>query len=823
MQNAPLASKKEMSDRDLNRLVTVRFKLAKAWHLKGNIEAAIAGYQEILQLQPNFVQAALKLGQLLREQERLKDAIAVYQKSLKFNPNEAELHKHLISTIAREDGINAAFEYYQLERKDSRELWLDSDDILCCTVTRNEAIRFPYFLSYYREKGIRQFFIIDNHSTDDTLSYLLAQPDVYVWQSSHSFNQANFGSVWFELLLRTYGLDRWCLIVDTDEIFYYPDCETKNIRQLCQRLDEQNQQVMTAVLLDMYSDRAISETYYNPGQNFLDCCPYFDRNFYHTQYEQHGPYRNQIGYFGGVRQRVFGEAGSYYLSKVPLIKYTLDRVLTGGQHYTNCPQEEIATERGCLLHFKYFSSFSRYVREETTRKEHYAGGMQYAEYANAIAQNNSLTLYNPKDSIALQNSQQLVELGIMRVGESATPPHTAPISQQPRDPGLGRILVYTDCPEIYGAAQCNHTLMSGFVSLGYRVTCAQSKASHHLIQQRESLGIEHLWLEDDNLYHPTKPPRTFCNTAEAQRIFELAKPDLILFGDGSPFSSLEAKRVAARLEIPYITLIHCATVDWAKKFASHSDQLPYLYEQAQAIITVSQENLELLRKEFKLPQNRGWVIYNGRPAQYFTEPSLEARDRVRQELAIPPEAVVCLTTARIETVKGYHYQLSAIQQLQNSENLQQLYFIWVGTGTLLPRLQAVAKELGVTERIKFVGERSDIPDLLDAADIFILPSQFEGMPLAIMEAMAKGKPVIATAVSGIPEELGNTGKLISDPKINSQATIQELANTLKHWGTEATLRHAIGQACKKRAETLFTEERMIQSYQKILDRILFTS
>jgi glycosyltransferase involved in cell wall biosynthesis len=803
-----------------NPSAQIRFQLAKAWQLKGKVDAAIAGYQEVLQLQPDCVQAALKLGTLLLEQERLDDAIAVYSQSLRLNPNEAELHKNFIEALVRKDGIAVAFESYQLWRTDEKELVLSPDDILCCTVARNELVRLPYFLAYYRQQGIDKFFIIDNDSTDDTRSYLLAQPDVYLWHSTGSFNQANFGSVWFELLLRTYGLDRWCLIVDADEILYYPDCETRSIHQLCEALEGQGKKAMTAVLLDLYSDRAIAETHYTPGQNFLDLCPYFDRDFYHAKYEQHGPYRNQIGYFGGVRQRVFGESGSYYLSKVPLIQYSLDRVLTGGQHYTNCPQAEIATERGCLLHFKYFASFSSYVEREATRKEHYANGMQYAEYAKAIAQNDSLTLYDPNSSIALQDSQQLVELDIMQVGESATIPKVVPLSIQPTDCGIGRILFYSDCPEIYGAAQCNHALMCGLVASGYTVTCAQSAASHHLIQHRNRLGIQHLWLEDDNLYHPTKPARAFSNTAEAQRIFERAKPDLIIFGDGSPFSSLEAKQVAARLEIPYITLIHCVALDWAQKFASYLDRLPYLYEKARAVITVARENLELLRQQFKLPQNRGQVIYNGRPAQYFTEQNLEARDRLRQELNIPTEAVVCLTTARMENVKGYQYQLSAIQQLQDSEIWQQLYFIWVGTGTLLPRLQAVANELGVSEHIKFLGERSDIPDLLDAADIFILPSQFEGMPLAIMEAMAKGKPVIATAVSGIPEELGDTGKRLSDPNIAPQATIQELAATLQTWVGDVTLRHAIGQAGKERAKMLFTEERTIENYVTLIESTL---
>ena len=406
-----------MQNIELNNLAEVRFKLAKAWQLKGKVKTAIATYKEVLQLQPNHAKAALKLGSLLVESGDLESAIAIYFQAVELNPNEAELHKNFIDTLIKHQGIDAAFNYYQLTRIDNHQLVGSTSDIICCTVVRNESLRLPYFLSYYREKGINKFFIVDNGSTDNTQSYLIQQPDVYLWNSTRSFNQSNFGSAWFEILLRNYGLDVWCLIVDADELLYYPNCETKSIPQLCQELDRKYKKAFNTVLLDMYSDKAIRETYYTPGQSFLEVCPYFDRKFYHTKYEQSGLYKNQTVYFGGVRERVFGKEGSYYLSKVPLIKYSLDRVLAGGQHFTNCAQAEIALESGCLLHFKYFSSFVNYVETEVTRKEHYGSGMQYAEYAKGITENQSLTLYDRNYSVKLQNSQQLVELGIMHTEE----------------------------------------------------------------------------------------------------------------------------------------------------------------------------------------------------------------------------------------------------------------------------------------------------------------------------------------------------------------------------------------------------------------------
>ncbi|MEM1167881.1 MAG: glycosyltransferase family 2 protein [Cyanobacteria bacterium P01_H01_bin.35] len=394
------------------------FRLARAWHLKGKIEQAIRRYQETIQLDKNYIKAYLYLGKIFLEQEKLDSALSVFCQAIEINSNESEIHKYLIEILTKKQGIEAAFKFYKLKRYDNKKIVLNSNDILACVVVRNEARRLPYFLSFYREKGISKFLIIDNQSSDQTCSYLSEQQDVYLWQSGLSFNRANFGSAWFEILLKTYGINHWCLIIDADELFYYPKCETKTITELCEQLDRQQKKAMNAILLDMYSDRSIQETYYETGQNFLDICPYFDRKFYHNKYDFCTPYRNQLGYFGGVRQRVFGSEGQYYLSKVPLIKYGEERVLAGGQHFTNCSSDEIASETGCLLHFKFFSSFLNYVQEEILRKEHYGEGMQYSEYAKVIKNHNSLTLYNPHESIKFKNSHQLVELGIMNAGNT---------------------------------------------------------------------------------------------------------------------------------------------------------------------------------------------------------------------------------------------------------------------------------------------------------------------------------------------------------------------------------------------------------------------
>jgi glycosyltransferase involved in cell wall biosynthesis len=390
----------------------------------------------------------------------------------------------------------------------------------------------------------------------------------------------------------------------------------------------------------------------------------------------------------------------------------------------------------------------------------------------------------------------------------------------------GHVLLYAEDHGIGGLAQFNHSLLCKLAADGYRVTSVQSRTSNPLIAEQQQLGIEHIWLEFDTMKEFL---RIAYNCTDAQTIYAQAKPDLIIFSDGWPLANFAAKQVAIKQNIPYV--ITLGYIDRTYQTFNRGDQIPYFdavsyqYDLAKAAIAVSHENLNLFKTLFKTPLERGKVIYYGRPDSYFEPPNLSNRQRLRQEQGIPEEAVVCFTAARLTPIKGYQYQLQAIAQLKNSSIWPQLYFVWAGPGAtthdnMEPELRTTVSQLGVTEQVKFLGQRWDIADWLDASDIFILCSEAEGMPLAIMEAMAKELPVIATAVSGIPEELGDTGKLIADPKINPQQTARELAETVEMWVKNPELRRLSGQACKQRAAEMFKEERMLVEYAEVIAQVL---
>jgi hypothetical protein len=313
-----------------------------------------------------------------------------------------------------------------LIRKDSRPTSVCAGEILAFMCVRNESLRLPFCLSYHRQLGVSRFFIIDNNSTDDTLGWLLDQPDVHVWHTTGSFGAARCGTDWVERLLKEYGESHWCLVIDADELLCYRDCETRRVDQLCAELERQRARAFLALLLDMYSDQPLKATHYQRGQSLLDVCPYFDRQYHHLKTDNFFGRDQHMSYFGGLRQRVFGgnepgrsESYFYCLNKLPLIKYDQSLILSDNFHWTNC--RDVALETGCLLHFKYLSSFITLAGEEATRKEHWNGALQYAQYARVLKDHPDLTLFSDQISVRYRDSRQLLELGIIQINRLERP------------------------------------------------------------------------------------------------------------------------------------------------------------------------------------------------------------------------------------------------------------------------------------------------------------------------------------------------------------------------------------------------------------------
>jgi glycosyltransferase involved in cell wall biosynthesis/predicted O-methyltransferase YrrM len=379
------------------------------------------------------------------------------------------------------------------------------------------------------------------------------------------------------------------------------------------------------------------------------------------------------------------------------------------------------------------------------------------------------------------------------------------------------IFLSTDDPGVGGVAQYNHAILCGLARLGYKVTCLLPQSfNNQSVTYQKQLGIQHLWQDKNTIQN-------------LQQIFNQidSKPDLLICSNSNPFSNLAIKQIAIQFSIPYIIVEGLVEPHLAEQCSTYLDDLSHQYKQAKSVIAVACNNLNLLHEKFRLPKSLGEVIYYGRPSEYFTAPDSSMRERLRQEFDIPSDAIVCFTAARIETRKGYQYQLEAIKKLMDSPVWSKLYFIWAGAGIFEPQLEAklrkTVQQLDITNKVIFLGQQLDVVDWLNAADIFVFPSMLEGMPLCVMEAMAKGLPVIASAVSGIPEELGDTGRLLADPKIAPEITVKELVTAIQDFAVNSELRYSVGQACQQRATKMFQENRMIKQTVAVIERALLPS
>ena len=147
---------------------------------------------------------------------------------------------------------------------------------------------------------------------------------------------------------------------------------------------------------------------------------------------------------------------------------------------------------------------------------------------------------------------------------------------------------------------------------------------------------------------------------------------------------------------------------------------------------------------------------------------------------------------------------------------REVRFVLIGEGSERLKLEALARELGIAERVLFLGDRRDVPDLLHALDVFVLSSTTESFPNAVLEAMAARKPVVATRVGGTPElvEDGVSGYLV--PVGDSAAMGQRIAELLH----DPAKRRAMGEAGRARAEREFTPARMRQKLEELYDRLL---
>jgi hypothetical protein len=290
-------------------------------------------------------------------------------------------------------------------------------DILLVTCLRNEVLRLPYFLDYYRRLGVDHFLIVDNDSNDGFRDYIAGQTDCSVWRTTASYLKSNFGMQWCNALLGRYGPGHLCVTVDPDEFFIYPHMESRSLRDLGLFLKDENRRSMHALMLDAYSEGPYAEAQYTSGDDPFEVCPYFDRD----GYIQRDGYGGGIFIQGGPRMRIFNRHSPEVapaLNKIPLVWWRRGYTYRSSMHdmvpasLNRAHNSGSISISGCLMHFKFMSLLEEKAKEEQVRKQHYAGGREYKQYLN----NSGTVLYDDGVSVRYESWRQLVDLGLMSIG-----------------------------------------------------------------------------------------------------------------------------------------------------------------------------------------------------------------------------------------------------------------------------------------------------------------------------------------------------------------------------------------------------------------------
>jgi glycosyltransferase involved in cell wall biosynthesis len=187
------------------------------------------------------------------------------------------------------------------------------------------------------------------------------------------------------------------------------------------------------------------------------------------------------------------------------------------------------------------------------------------------------------------------------------------------------------------------------------------------------------------------------------------------------------------------------------------------------------------------------------------------RAATRQALGLADGTVVVLIMAALVRRKGHDVLLEAFAQLRGD-----VVLLCAGAGPELAALQAQAQRLGVAERVRFLGQRTDPGDLLAACDVFALPSRAEGLGVAALEALGAGRPVVASRVGGLAEVVvdGRCGLLVppEDP--------MALAAALRRLASEPDLRDRLGAAGPGRLDEGYRVAQMADHYERIFARVL---
>lgn len=232
---------------------------------------------------------------------------------------------------------------------------------------------------------------------------------------------------------------------------------------------------------------------------------------------------------------------------------------------------------------------------------------------------------------------------------------------------------------------------------------------------------------------------------------------------------------------------------------------------ADNIVFVSQYTEDYFQKYVKQPPNKRTVIYNGVDDNLFKKVDADQKKALRKKLQLNENAALIANVGNLYPVKGQKYLIQAFRLVKDSVPNSELLII--GRGELEQELRTETETIGLKDSVRFLGFREDVGDLLKASDIFVLSSLSEGLPIALIEAMGCGLPVVATDVGGVKEVIqdGIDGFIVP-----AQDSVS-LAGRIKLIIEGGASMNMMRENASKKVRTVFSKGIMLKKYEELYD------
>ncbi|HXR96753.1 MAG TPA: glycosyltransferase family 4 protein [Terriglobales bacterium] len=270
-----------------------------------------------------------------------------------------------------------------------------------------------------------------------------------------------------------------------------------------------------------------------------------------------------------------------------------------------------------------------------------------------------------------------------------------------------------------------------------------------------------------------RSPRDFTGAAALASLLRCIRAEILhshLF-----FASLLAAPIARACRVPVVIETPHVREHWRHGWKASHRIDRWAARLVDRFIAVSESNAEYLRSEKGLPAAKVTTIRNGCDIARF-QPDRAPSPELRRRYGVSPADPVLVMVARLEPQKGHEVLFAAMPRLLALH--PRLKLLCVGDGALRGSLEARRRQLGLDQAVHFAGFQADIGAFLALATATVLPSHYEGLPLAAIESLAAGKPVLASAVDGTPEVVRNGETGLTFPAGNPDAIVDAVSTAL---------------------------------------------